>query len=250
MTDNAAIVVNNVVKSYGKNQPNIIKGVSFHVNPGEIYGLLGPNGAGKTTLMQMISTLSKPSEGDIKICGLDTVKDALEIHKRIGFLTTEIKLDPLSTPDKLYDFFASLYSIPKEEAELKKTASFETFGIGPFAQKKIVELSTGMKQKVSIAISLIHEPPVIIFDEPTNGLDILTSKQVTDYLLGLKDQGRAIILSTHIFSVAEELCDRIGILVDGKIAAEGTEAELTKGAGKEKFEDAFFKIYQENHHEL
>ena len=250
MTDNAAIVVNNVVKSYGKGQPNIIKGVSFHVDPGEIYGLLGPNGAGKTTLMQMISTLSRPSDGDIKICGMDSVKDALEIHKKIGFLTTEIKLDPLSTPDKLYDFFASLYSIPEEEAKLKKEKSFETFGIGPFSAKKIAELSTGMKQKVSIAISLIHEPPVIIFDEPTNGLDILTSKQVTDYLLSLKDQGRAIILSTHIFSVAEQLCDRIGILVDGKIAAEGTEAELTKGAGKEKFEDAFFKIYQENHHEL
>ena len=249
MTDNAAIAVNNVKKSYGKDQPNIIKGVSFHVNTGEIYGLLGPNGAGKTTLMQMISTLSKPTEGDIKICGLDSVKDALEIHKRIGFLTTEIKLDPLSTPDKLYDFFASLYSIPQEEAKIRKETSFETFGIGPFAQKKIVELSTGMKQKVSIAISLIHEPPVIIFDEPTNGLDILTSKQVTDYLLGLKEQGRAIILSTHIFSVADELCDRIGILVDAKIAAEGTEKELTRSAGTEKFEDAFFKIYQENHHE-
>ena len=249
MTDNAAIVVDNVVKSYGKGQPNIIKGVSFRVAPGEIYGLLGPNGAGKTTLMQMISTLSRPTEGNIKICGMDSVKDALEIHKRIGFLTTEIKLDPLSTPDKLYDFFAALYSIPKEEADIRKNISFDTFGIGPFAEKKIVELSTGMKQKVSIAISLIHEPPVIIFDEPTNGLDILTSKQVTDYLLGLKEQGRAIILSTHIFSVAEELCDRIGILVDGRIAAEGTEEELTRSAGAEKFEDAFFKIYKENHHE-
>jgi sodium transport system ATP-binding protein len=249
MSSNAAIVVDNVVKSYGKDSPNIIKGVSFCVDPGEIYGLLGPNGAGKTTLMQMVSTLSKPSDGKITICGLDSVKDALEIHKKIGFLTTEIKLDPLSTPDKLYDFFASLYSIPKEEAAIRKVNAFETFGIGPFSDKKIVELSTGMKQKVSIAISLIHEPPVIIFDEPTNGLDILTSKQVTDYLLGLKEQGRAIILSTHIFSVAEELCDRIGILVDGRIAAEGTEEELTKSVNKERFEDAFFTIYKENHHE-
>jgi sodium transport system ATP-binding protein len=249
MNTSPAIVVDNVVKSYGKNAPNIIRGVSFTVAPGEIYGLLGPNGAGKTTLMQMISTLSRPSSGSISICGMDSVKDALEIHKKIGFLTTEIKLDPLSTPDKLYDLFASLYSIPEEEAKIKKDVSFETFGITPFADKKIVELSTGMKQKVSIAISLIHEPPVIIFDEPTNGLDILTSKQVTDYLLELKAQGRAIILSTHIFQVAEELCDRIGMLVDGKIAAEGTQEELMKLAGKDRFEDAFFTIYKENHHE-
>ena len=249
MNQSSAIVVDNVVKSYGKDAPNIIKGVSFEVASGEIYGLLGPNGAGKTTLMQMISTLSRPSSGTISICGLDSVKDALEIHKKIGFLTTEIKLDPLSTPDKLYDFFASLYSIPSEEAKIKKDKSFETFGITPFADKKIVELSTGMKQKVSIAISLIHEPPVIIFDEPTNGLDILTSKQVTDYLLELRSQGRAIILSTHIFQVAEELCDRIGMLVDGKIAAEGTQEELMRLAGKDRFEDAFFTIYKENHHE-
>ena len=106
-----------------------------------------------------------------------------------------------------------------------------------------------MKQKVSIAISLIHEPPVIIFDEPTNGLDILTSKQVTDYLLELKDQGRAIILSTHIFSVAEDLCDRIGILVDGKIVAEGNSKELMGLTGTCRFEDAFFTLYKENHHE-
>lgn len=249
MNTSPAIVVDNVVKSYGKNAPNIIKGVSFTVGAGEIYGLLGPNGAGKTTLMQMISTLSRPSSGSISICGKDSVKDALEIHREIGFLTTEIKLDPLSTPDKLYDFFASLYSIPEEGAQIKKATSFDTFGITPFADKRIVELSTGMKQKVSIAISLIHEPPVIIFDEPTNGLDILTSKQVTDYLLELKSQGRAIILSTHIFQVAEELCDRIGMLVDGKIAAEGTQEELMKLAGKDRFEDAFFTIYKENHHE-
>ena len=249
MSTSPAIVVDNVIKNYGKDAPNIIKGVSFTVGAGEIYGLLGPNGAGKTTLMQMISTLSRPTSGSISICGMDSVKDALEIHKKIGFLTTEIKLDPLSTPDKLYDFFSSLYSIPEEGAKIKKETAFETFGITPFADKRIVELSTGMKQKVSIAISLIHEPPVIIFDEPTNGLDILTSKQVTDYLLELKSQGRAIILSTHIFQVAEELCDRIGMLVDGKIAAEGTQEELMKLAGKDRFEDAFFTIYKENHHE-
>ena len=227
----------------------IVKGVSFSVKEGTIYGLLGPNGAGKTTLMQMMATLLKPTEGTIKICGKDTSKDTLEIHKLIGFLTTEVKLDPLSTPDKLYDFFASLYDLPTEGLQERKQRDFDRFGITPFAKKRIVELSTGMKQKISICISLIHEPPVIIFDEPTNGLDILTSKQVTDYLKELAKSGRTIILSTHIFSLAESLCDEIGVLVDGKIVASGTSQELCELTGKETFEEAFFELYTKNHHE-
>ena len=130
--------------------------------------------------------------------------------------------------------------------ERKKTM-FCKLGVWNFKDKRITELSTGMKQKASIAISLIHNPPVIIFDEPTNGLDILTSRQVTDYLLELKKEGHSIILSTHIFSVAESLCDEIAILVDGKIAAQGTVEELTAQAEAKNFEEAFFKIYVENH---
>ncbi|SEW37168.1 sodium transport system ATP-binding protein [Ruminococcaceae bacterium KH2T8] len=248
MSSEVMISLKDIHKSYNKSSETI-KGVSFEVTAGEVYGLLGPNGAGKTTLMQMISTLSSPTSGDITICGMSPAKDRLKIHEKIGFLTTEVKLDPLSTPDKLYDFFAALYNIDKAEVPARKQIAFERFGIHPFANKRIIELSTGMKQKVSIAISLIHEPPVIIFDEPTNGLDILTSKQVTDYLLELKDQGRAIILSTHIFSVAEDLCDRIGILVDGKIVAEGNSKELMGLTGTCRFEDAFFTLYKENHHE-
>ncbi|MBR4431105.1 MAG: ABC transporter ATP-binding protein [Clostridiales bacterium] len=240
------IRVMDVHKSYTKDKETI-KGVSFEVKKGEIFGLLGPNGAGKTTLMQMIATLMKPTSGMIVIDGLTAEKDLLEIHKRIGFLTNEIKLDPLSTPNRLFDFFAELYDIPKEQLYQRRKESFDRFGIAPFADKRINELSTGMKQKISIAISLIHNPPIIIFDEPTNGLDILTSKQVTDYLLDLKEQGHAIILSTHIFSVAEALCDEIAILVDGKIAAQGSVKELVDQTGAENFEKAFFKIYVDNH---
>ena len=240
------IRVMDVHKSYTKDKETI-KGVSFEVKKGEIFGLLGPNGAGKTTLMQMIATLMKPTSGMIVIDGLTADKDLLEIHKRIGFLTNEIKLDPLSTPNRLFDFFAELYDIPKEQLYQRRKESFDRFGIAPFADKRINELSTGMKQKISIAISLIHNPPVIIFDEPTNGLDILTSKQVTDYLKELKTKGHAIILSTHIFSVAEELCDEIAILVDGRIAAQGTVEQLVAQAEVETFEKAFFKIYVENH---
>ena len=235
-----------VHKSYTK-EKETIKGVSFRVREGEIFGLLGPNGAGKTTLMQMIATLMRPTSGKILIDGMSADKDLLAIHKKIGFLTNEIKLDPMSTPNRLFEFFAELYDLPKQELEMRREESFKRFGIGPFADKRINELSTGMKQKISIAISLIHNPPVIIFDEPTNGLDILTSKQVTDYLKELKTKGHAIILSTHIFSVAEELCDEIAILVDGRIAAQGTVEQLVAQAEVETFEKAFFKIYVENH---
>ena len=235
-----------VHKSYTK-EHETIKGVSFEVHEGQIFGLLGPNGAGKTTLMQMIATLMKPTSGQILIDGLSADKDLLEIHRKIGFLTNEIKLDPMSTPNNLFDFFAKLYDIPEKDLKDRKDESFARFGILPFADKRINELSTGVKQKISIAISLIHNPPVIIFDEPTNGLDILTSKQVTDYLKELKTRGHAIILSTHIFSVAEELCDEIAILVDGRIAAQGTVEQLVAQAEVETFEKAFFKIYVENH---
>ena len=240
------ISVNDVHKSYTAGKETI-KGVSFSVKDGMIFGLLGPNGAGKTTLMQMISTLLSPSKGSITIDGLSAKDNLLEIHRRIGYLTTEVRLDPMSTPDKLWDFFAELYDIPKPQSLKRKEELFGKLGIMPFKDKRITELSTGMKQKASIAISLIHNPPVIIFDEPTNGLDILTSKQVTDYLLELKNEGHSIILSTHIFQVAESLCDEIAILVDGKIAAQGTVEELTELANAANFEEAFFKIYVENH---
>ncbi len=237
-----------VHKSYTKDHETI-KGVSFEVQEGQIFGLLGPNGAGKTTLMQMIATLMKPTSGQILIDGLSADKSLLEIHRKIGFLTNEIKLDPMSTPNALFDFFANLYDIPKNELKDRRDESFARFGISPFAEKRIVELSTGMKQKISIAISLIHDPPVIIFDEPTNGLDILTSKQVTDYLKELRAKGHAIILSTHIFSVAEELCDDIAVLIDGSIVAHGTVSELIAQTKVTTFEEAFFKIYVENHKE-
>ena len=240
------ISVNDVHKSYTAGK-EIIKGVSFEVKDGMIFGLLGPNGAGKTTLMQMISTLLVPTSGSITIDGLNAKDNLLEIHRRIGYLTTEVRLDPMSTPDKLWDFFASLYDIPKKDAVKRKEDIFGKLGIMPFKNKRIQELSTGMKQKASIAISLIHNPQVIVFDEPTNGLDILTSKQVTDYLIELKNEGHSIILSTHIFSVAESLCDEIAILIDGKIAAQGDVKYLTELAEAKNFEEAFFNLYVKHH---
>lgn len=240
------ITVSHVTKRYNKSDL-VVRDVSFSVEKGQIFGLLGPNGAGKTTLMQMIATLLQPTSGLVSICGLDSQSSAQEIRRKIGFLTTEIKLDPLSTPNQLFQFFSELYDIPEQEIGARKEESFDRFGITPFADKKIAELSTGMKQKVSIVISLIHDPDVIIFDEPTNGLDILTSRQVMDYLLELKKRGKSVLLSTHIFSVAEQLCDEIAILVDGKIVDQGSAEALTEKTGSKNFEEAFFKLYTEHH---
>jgi sodium transport system ATP-binding protein len=242
------IEVSHVYKQYRK-AVNVVEDVSFSVRKGQIFGLLGPNGAGKTTLMQMIATLLFPTKGTISVCGLDTLTQEREIRKNIGFLTSEVKLDPFSTPDKLFDFFGDLYQLDRATIASKKEESFERFGIGPFAGKKIMELSTGMKQKISIAISLIHNPPVVIFDEPTNGLDILTAHQVTDYLRELGASGHAVLLSTHIFSVAESLCDELAIIVDGRIVAQGSVLDLKEKTGTDSFENAFFKLYSEHHKE-
>ncbi len=242
------IQVSHVTKRY-QHSVSVVDDVSFSVREGQIFGLLGPNGAGKTTIMQMISTLLTPSSGDITIYGLNTKTDAREIRKMIGFLTSEVKLDPFSTPDKLFRFFGDLYQIDRSVAEQRKEESFERFGIEPFAKKKIIELSTGMKQKISIAISLIHNPPVIIFDEPTNGLDILTAHQVTNYLRELRADGHIVLLSTHIFSVAQDLCDELSILVDGRIVAQGTVSSLMELTGAATFENAFFDLYTRYHKE-
>jgi len=242
------IEVSHVSKQYS-GSADVVADVSFSVKDGVIFGLLGPNGAGKTTLMQMIATLLIPSQGDILINGLNTRTDEREIRRNIGFLTSEVKLDPFSTPDKLFRFFGDLYGIDRKTVEQRKEESFARFDIAPFAQKKIIELSTGMKQKISIAISLIHNPPVVIFDEPTNGLDILTARQVTDYLRELRASGRTILLSTHIFSVSQDLCDEIAVLVDGHVVALGSIASLKETTGTGSFEDAFFRLYTENHKE-
>jgi len=242
------IEVSHVSKQYSGSD-DVVRDVSFEVKDGVIFGLLGPNGAGKTTLMQMIATLLVPSQGNVLINGLNTRTDEREIRRNIGFLTSEVKLDPFSTPDKLFRFFGDLYGIDRKIVEQRKAESFARFDIAPFAQKKIIELSTGMKQKISIAISLIHNPPVVIFDEPTNGLDILTARQVTDYLRELRANGRTILLSTHIFSVAEDLCDEIAVLVDGCVVALGSIAALKETTGTQSFEDAFFRLYTENHKE-
>lgn len=217
-----------------------VDGLSFTVKKGEIYGLLGPNGAGKTTTLRMLATLIKPDEGDAFLNGHSIVREADKVRNEIGFLTSELKPDDFFTPSYLFDFFSELHGMSEQRKNERKVLLFSRFGIDRFSETKISDLSTGMKQKVSIAISLVHDPDFVIFDEPTNGLDVLTAKTVTDFLLELKGQGKTVLLSTHIFSLVEKICDRAGIIVDGKMAKEGYVKELT---AEKNLEDVFFDLY-------
>ena len=218
-----------------------VDSLSFTANKGEIFGLLGPNGAGKTTTLRMLATLIAPDKGDAFIDGCSIVRQPEQVRAKIGFLTSELKLEDFFTPNYLFDFFSQLYGIDPEIVAKRKDKLFARFGIDRFAEVKVANLSTGMKQKTSLVVSLVHDPEFVIFDEPTNGLDVLTARTVTDYLLELREQGKTIILSTHIFSLVERLCDRVGIIIDGQMTHCDTLAGICGGLS---LEDRFFDIYK------
>ena len=204
------------IEKTGQTHKVAVNGLSFSAYRGQIYGLLGPNGAGKTTTLRVLSTLIKPDSGDAFVCGHSVTKEPQKVRDCIGFMTSELKLEGFFTPDFLFDFFGSMHGVEKEKLAARKKELFSRFGIDRFAQVKVEDLSTGMKQKISLVVSIVHDPDVVIFDEPTNGLDVLTAKVVTDFLTELKEMGKSVILSTHIFSLVEKLCDRVGIVKIGR----------------------------------
>ena len=232
-----------------ENKKVAVNNVSLEARPGEIFGLLGPNGAGKTTTLRCVATLLKPTKGDIKVCGFDTKKEGQKVRDSIAFLTNEIKLDPNFSADYMFKFFGRLHGMSEERIVARQEELFSVFGINDFKNKKIEELSTGMKQKAAIAVSLVHDPKVVIFDEPTSGLDIVTARSVTDYLKFLRDSGKTVIVSTHIMSEAEKLSDRIGVIIGGQKVEEGTLQEILAKNQAVDLEDAFFKLYSKDNTE-
>ena len=247
------LVVKDLVKTFrlSKKQQKIDKttlkikvavdGLSFTAKRGEIYGLLGPNGAGKTTTLRIISTLIKADSGDALIDGVSVKDDPDKVRAKIGFLTSELKLEDFFTPNYLFDYFSELHGVDKQTSEERKARLFKKFGIDNFAEVKIADLSTGMKQKVSLVVSIVHDPDFIIFDEPTNGLDVITAKAVTDFLIDLKNEGKTIIISTHIFSLVEKICDRVGVIINGKMVASDSLSNL---CAEKNLEDVFFDLYK------
>ena len=233
------IHIENLVKRYG--DLVALNHLNLDIHEGEIFGLLGPNGAGKTTMLRILATLIRADEGDAFVAGKSVSREPDAVRASVGFLTGELKLEDFFTPAYLFGFFGRLRGMEEAEISRRREELFGKFGIDAFAEVRVRDLSTGMKQKVSLVVSVMHDPPVVIFDEPTNGLDVLTAKVVTDFLEELKRQGKSILLSTHIFSLVEKLCDRVGVIIGGRMAKEGT---LDQVRGEKSLEDAFFDIYK------
>ncbi len=216
--------------------------VSFDVQPGEIFGLLGPNGAGKTTCLRILSTVLKPTNGTAIVAGYDVVTHPAEVRARIGFMSGNTGIYDRMTAWELVEYFGRLYGM--EESVLKRRLAeiFTTLQMNDFRDVLGSKMSTGMKQKVSIARTIIHDPPVLIFDEPTMGLDVLVARAVLTAIGSLRDEGKCIIYSTHIMREVEKLCDRTAIIHKGQILAAGTPAELQARFGESEFEEVFFGL--------
>ncbi len=222
-----------------------VKDLSFETYRGEIFGLLGPNGAGKTTTLRMLATLITPDSGSAEILGINISDES--VKNNIGFLTNELKLEDNFTPNYLFNYFAGFRNMTDEQIEKRKDELFKKFGVDKFSEVKVADLSTGMKQKLMIVLSIIHDPEVIIFDEPTLGLDVLTAKVVTDFILELKESGKTVIISSHIFPLIEKICDRVGIIIDGQLVACDTLENIKKMSTINDLEDVFFNLYKEKH---
>ena len=225
-----------------RGQIRAVDNISFRCLPGQIYGLLGANGAGKTTALRMLATILEPTEGTALVCGYDVVEQPEKVRANIGFLSTATALYPRLTAQELVEYFGRLNGL--DEATLKKRVDdiFGRLDMDSFRDRRCDKLSTGMKQKTSIARTLVHNPPVMIFDEPTLGLDIMTARTITTFIRECRDQGKTVIFSTHIMSEVEKLCDVIGIIHDGKLLTEGTLAQLRAKYGEQDLEEIFVQV--------
>jgi sodium transport system ATP-binding protein len=216
--------------------------VSFDVQPGEIFGLLGPNGAGKTTCLRILSTVLKPTSGTAVVAGYDVVTHPAEVRARIGFMSGNTGIYDRMTAWELVEYFGRLYGMEESVLKRRMAEIFSTLQMNDFRDVLGSKMSTGMKQKVSIARTIIHDPPVLIFDEPTMGLDVLVARAVLTAIGSLRDEGKCIIYSTHIMREVEKLCDRTAIIHKGQILAAGTPAELQAQFGESEFEEVFFGL--------
>ncbi|KPM31350.1 ABC transporter, ATP-binding protein [Croceitalea dokdonensis DOKDO 023] len=196
---------------------NAVNSVSFECKPGRIFSLLGPNGAGKTTTLRMIAGIIKPTSGTAVVDNIAIAKGNNEVKKRIGFLTGSTGLYERLNPDETLDFIGKIYQLPIKEYQERKEYLFEKLGINEFRKKRLGQMSTGMKQKVSIARTLIHDPEVLIFDEPTSGLDVITADSIIDLIRESKDNNKTVIFSSHIMSEVDLLCDDLAIISKGSI---------------------------------
>lgn len=230
-TDNKAVAVDHV---------------SFTCQPGRVFSLLGPNGAGKTTTLRMLSTIFKPTSGEIKIAGIDAIKHPAEARRKLGFLTGSTGLYTRLTPNELLKYFADLYSISSTEFNNRKEELFTMLDMHDFQNKRIGKLSTGMKQKVSICRTMIHDPEVIVFDEPTSGLDVITAENIIQLINNCRTEGKTVIFSSHIMSEVDLLCDDVAIIHKGKMLYNGTMDAFKAQMQAENLTAEFIRIVHES----
>jgi sodium transport system ATP-binding protein len=243
----STVLVRNLSKEFhdeSRGQLRAVDGIDFECHAGEIFGLLGANGAGKTTTLRMLATILKPTAGTASLMGHDICGDPEGVRRSLGFNSATTSLYPRLTARETIDFFARINGCPPTQAAERVEALIQRFGIGEYADARVDKLSQGMKQKVSIARTVVHDPQVLIFDEPTVGLDILNAIEMQKLIAEFRAEGKTIIFSTHIMSEAEKLCDRIAIIHRGKIHACDTLANLRNATGKHYLEDIFVHYVQ------
>jgi sodium transport system ATP-binding protein len=232
-----------LTKAYG--DFTALRDLSLRVAPGEVYALLGANGAGKTTALRCLATLLKPTSGTARLGGVDVTADPLEARRRLGFLAASMGLYQRLTARELLRYFLGLNGIEGAEAESRVAAAVETFGIAPFADRLCGKLSTGQRQRVSIARAVVHDPPALVLDEPTLGLDVISGEAIYRFVAESRARGKAVIFSTHHMAEVELLADRVGVLAGGRLVAEGTGEEIVAQTGEKNLARAFLRLATE-----
>jgi sodium transport system ATP-binding protein len=239
------IQVENLQKSFRdlrRGLVHAVDGVSFEARPGEIFGLLGPNGAGKTTTMRILCTVLRPTGGTARIAGFDVATQPALVRQHIGFMSANTAIYDRMSAWEMVEYFGRLYGMAEEKLRHRLETVFTTLRMNDFRDMLGAKMSTGMRQKVSIARAIIHDPPVLIFDEPTAGLDVLVGRAVLDAILQLRDMGKCILFSTHIMREVERLCDRVAIVSRGRVQACGTLPQLRQQHKQEDLEELFFSL--------
>jgi sodium transport system ATP-binding protein len=239
------IHVENLVKSFRDLRRGLVYAVdhvSFDAHRGEIFGLLGPNGAGKTTTMRILCTVLRPTSGVAQVAGFDVATQPAKVRQNIGFMSANTAIYDRMTAWELVAYFGSLYGMSKDHLRERMESVFATLKMNDFRDMLGAKMSTGMRQKVSIARAIVHDPPVLIFDEPTAGLDVLVGRNVLQSIQQLRDMGKCVLFSTHIMREVERLCDRVAIVSKGKVQACGTLLELRERHRVNDLEELFFQL--------
>ena len=236
------IVLDGLTKHYG--EVEAVTDLTLQVRPGEIYALLGPNGAGKTTALRCLSTLLRPSAGTASVGGADVLDDPLRVRALIGFLAASMGLYERLTAKELVTYFGRLQDLPEDRLPARVEELSDVFGLHEFGNRYCGKLSTGQRQRVALARAIVHDPPALILDEPTLGLDVLSGETIYRFMAEEKNRGKAILFSTHQMAEVELLADRVGVLSDGRLVAEGTVEGLVEETGARNLARAFLTLVE------